>query len=471
MAINRKLNFLITILFTGIWLSVGSDPYDYLKIFETKNQFFLNNLNFKFIDIVNFCRAVSPLVILIICSIIIFKFNFFSKQKLFLYVLLTIQIIQILTTFLSQETIMSNYENTIDHIGRYHWLISSIATIMIFMIANRLNGFDMKSFFYISIFFLFLMVVWFTGKIFIDFYLLSNSKSMYHLSVYRDSAAFLGHDMPRITGLSRSIIIIYVILLFFNLKQKKIYNLAKYFLLLFLGTCVLLFQSKYSMVTFFLVNLIYFLSSSDKKATIKFLVVLLSFQFFTTFTIYQTRDAIKNIIEKNVPNLNTLNSKNTDKDEINDKSFFIRKFGDVNKEGYDYVKDALSSGRLELWKDAYVHIINRPLLGYGSMSDRAIINEIRLKNQVLVNPVSNAFLYSIISGGILCLILFIIFWLLLLRKLLKIFNLQQISNQYEKIGIIIIVLLGLRCLIENSMMLFGVDFLIILNSLYLKKAK
>ena len=42
---------------------------------------------------------------------------------------------------------MSNYENTIDHIGRYHWLISSIATIMIFMIANRLNGFDMKSFF------------------------------------------------------------------------------------------------------------------------------------------------------------------------------------------------------------------------------------------------------------------------------------------------------------------------------------
>ena len=95
---------------------------------------------------------------------------------------------------------MSNYENTIDHIGRYHWLISSIATIMIFMIANRLNGFDMKSFFYISIFFLFLMLFWFTGKIFIDFYLLSNSKSMYHLSVYRDSAAFLGHDMPRITG-------------------------------------------------------------------------------------------------------------------------------------------------------------------------------------------------------------------------------------------------------------------------------
>ena len=39
---------------------------------------------------------------------------------------------------------MSNYENTIDHIGRYHWLVSSIATIMIFMIANRLNSFDMK---------------------------------------------------------------------------------------------------------------------------------------------------------------------------------------------------------------------------------------------------------------------------------------------------------------------------------------
>ncbi len=471
MAINRKLNFLITILFTGIWLSVGSDPYDYLKILETKNLLFLNNLNLKLIDIVNFCRAIFPLIALIICSIIIFKFNFFTKQKLFLYILLTIQIIQILTTFLSQETIMSNYENTIDHIGRYHWLISSIATIMIFMIANRLNSFDMKNFFYISIFFLFLMVVWFTGKIFIDFYLLSASKPMYHLSVNRESAAFLGHDMPRITGLSRSIIILYVILLFFNLKQKKIYNLTKYFLLLFLGACVLLFQSKYSIVTFFLVNLIYFLSSSDKKATIKFLVVLLSFQFFTTFAIYQTRDFVKNIIEKNIPNLNTLNLKNADKNKIKDESFYLRKFGDASKEGYDYVKDAISSGRLQLWKDAYEHILNRPFLGYGSMSDRAILNEKRLKNQVLVNPVSNAFLYSVISGGILCLILFIIFWLLLLRKILNIFKLQQISSQYEKIGIIIIVLLSLRCLIENSMMLFGVDFLIILNSLHLKRVK
>ena len=63
------------------------------------------------------------------------------------------------------------------------------------------------------------------------------------------------------------------------------------------------------------------------------------------------------------------------------------------------------------------------------MSDRAIINEIRLKNQVLVNPVSNAFLYSIISGGILCLILFIIFCYYYL-KIIK--NFQLTTNKQSK---------------------------------------
>ena len=56
-------------------------------------------------------------------------------------------------------------------------------------------------------------------------------------------------------------------------------------------------------------------------------------------------------------------------------------------------------------------------LGYGSMSDRHIINEKRLKNQSLVNPVSNAFLYSLISGGLVTLFLFIFFWISILKKI------------------------------------------------------
>ena len=105
--------------------------------------------------------------------------------------------------------------------------------------------------------------------------------------------------------------------------------------------------------------------------------------------------------------------------------------------------------------------------GYGSMSDRHIINEKRLKNQKLVNPVSNAFIYSILSGGIFSLLLFLYFWLSIKEKILNILKLNSRFRYYESVACMIIFTLGLRCLVENSIMLFGLDFILILNALYL----
>ena len=75
------------------------------------------------------------------------------------------------------------------------------------------------------------------------------------------------------------------------------------------------------------------------------------------------------------------------------------------------------------------------------------------------------------SGGIFSLILFFYFWLNIREKIFNIFTIQNISNNEEKIGTIIILLIGLRCLVENSIMLFGVDYLLLLNSLYLTEKK
>ena len=105
------------------------------------------------------------------------------------------------------------------------------------------------------------------------------------------------------------------------------------------------------------------------------------------------------------------------------------------------------------------------------MSDRHIINEQRLKNRNIVNPVSNAFLYSLISGGILSLFLFFYFWLNIYKNIINILKINTISSYYEKIAIFIIFILALRCLVENSVMLFGVDFLLLLNALYLIERK
>ena len=101
------------------------------------------------------------------------------------------------------------------------------------------------------------------------------------------------------------------------------------------------------------------------------------------------------------------------------------------------------------------------------MSDRYLLNEYRIDNNFLVNPVSNAFIYSFLSGGVFCLFLFLMFWWNLKERILTLINIKYISNNYCKIGTTIVLLIGLRCLVENSIMLFGVDFILIINSLYL----
>ena len=70
------------------------------------------------------------------------------------------------------------------------------------------------------------------------------------------------------------------------------------------------------------------------------------------------------------------------------------------------------------------------------MSDRVLLNQIRKKNNQIINPVSNAFIYAQLSGGILTLLLFLRFWFQIKMSILNVFNLKIIKNNYSKIGIV-----------------------------------
>ena len=87
------------------------------------------------------------------------------------------------------------------------------------------------------------------------------------------------------------------------------------------------------------------------------------------------------------------------------------------------------SGRIGLWNTAIDFIKDRPFLGYGSMSDRDIINKKRIEENYLLNPVSNAFLYSILSGGIFCLILFLMFWWSIRNEIFNVLSLKKNSKR------------------------------------------
>ena len=82
------------------------------------------------------------------------------------------------------------------------------------------------------------MVIYFSTKIIIDFYTSDIEKSVYHLSVLRESAFFLDHQIPRTTGLSRSIIFLYIILFFLKDYVGSFLKYINYLILVVLGALI-----------------------------------------------------------------------------------------------------------------------------------------------------------------------------------------------------------------------------------------
>ena len=80
MIISKKINYLIILIFFGLWTSLGSDPYDFLIIFE--GDLILQNIfELKLVNIINFFRALVPLGCLVICFVIIIKYKIYKHQN------------------------------------------------------------------------------------------------------------------------------------------------------------------------------------------------------------------------------------------------------------------------------------------------------------------------------------------------------------------------------------------------------
>ena len=77
---NKQLNYLI-IFFIGMWISIGSDPYDYLIIFENQNYKKINLFKFNLEIIINFVRSIIPYTVLLFSLYIVIKYNIFKDQK------------------------------------------------------------------------------------------------------------------------------------------------------------------------------------------------------------------------------------------------------------------------------------------------------------------------------------------------------------------------------------------------------
>ncbi len=482
----------------GMWLSIGSDPADFLLIFFNEKSILKNIFEMNWIDFINFSRSIFPSICFIICLFIIVSFKIYRNYNNFIYILLSLQFIQLFTTILSRGTIVSEFEILVDHIGRYHWIISSLSTILIFMIASKLENFRVEKLFHISIIFLSVIVIFFSYKILIDFFNFEINRSntpIYNLNIWRDSAFFFNHEIPRVTGLSRSIVFLLIITMFIKFNSKKYFIIIKNLLILFLGSLILLFQSKFAVVILLIIYIFYFYNYKNKFEGLTKIAILILFQIILFFSISNYKyyfielkfkynnNSIENFTNEEKPKSklnndrqfkdgnNEVKQKNVENKKFSEK--YLRQIYDKKSKDLKLLDHILLSGRGSLWLDSLPFIKERPLLGYGSMSDRIIVNQKRLLNykKHILNPISNAFLYSLLSGGVFCLMLLIFLFINIRKKYLDIIYFSSLNNYKYKIGILILLVITIRVFIENSFMLFGIDFILLLNSLYLTEKK
>tara|TARA_B110000503_G_C6968721_1_gene338297 strand:- start:169 stop:765 length:597 start_codon:yes stop_codon:yes gene_type:complete len=128
-----------------------------------------------------------------------------------------------------------------------------------------------------------------------------------------------------------------------------------------------------------------------------------------------------------------------------------------------------SSGRIELWKYSINNYQKNKIFGYGAQGDRYLLMD---KFTHYGSNVSNGFIYALLSGGYVGLILFCFLYLKAFYNVaLIIINCKNLEPSYAiKSSALFLSFLLLRSGVENSFSLFSLDFLIfIISSMLLEK--
>jgi hypothetical protein len=282
------------------------------------------------------------------------------------------------------------------------------------------------------------------------------------------SNSFFNHSVPRITGVSRLLLFFYIILncfTFFILKKGGYIKITLlYTLIIFSGSLIWSFQSRTILLTKLIIDILLILFL-EKKIKIKILIFLIL--TFLPIILHNSIILIKNK-ESRVSFINELVmiqsiiAKQNNSDIKLENNLIVKK-NRIFNEG--------ASGRSEIWSAIIKKSKESPFFGYGSQADRWYIN----RSAPFYNNASSALFYSLISGGITGVLIYLsiffktlkLVFITFLRKkfFLKDNNLLTISSFF------ILAALLVRSLVENSFMLFSIDNIFFLTCYYILNKK
>ena len=460
--------------------------------------------------IVIFLRGIMPLILLPFLLLYLFinikKINIDIIYKLFF-----IYLIAQLPYFFYQQSVTFN---------DIYWVLCGLSVLIFFLLVQnedrKLNLFIFKSFVFLIILICskFIFDLW--SEYITNYYTQPLVRvNFYGFETMAPEAKFFGQSVPRSSGLSRLIMVIWLALFTCHIFLKLNNKIKFFFLMLpmiFLAYMMFHLQSRLMFIfQSGLIVLILFIPIYKIDFLKKFLLLITLFIIPYIIHLVEPQIRIDNqikLIEKNNKEKNLLlaatkslknktnlsdedlkkieelirlkNKTNLYDEDLKKIEELIRLENKINLETNDSLDEDInmdllkkkelikdrpriqnerithmhSTGRIEMWKKTINLVKDNNFLGFGPQADRRILNQ----------NVSSLIFYSLICGGIISFIPLILIVSILIFRILKYIFINKIflisTNGYYFVSILLIGLLFVRGIGEITFGIFGIDMIL-----------
>jgi hypothetical protein len=408
-------------------------------------------------NIINYLRSFVPLILFLFLSI---KFFLLPKKfSLFLFSFFIFSLWQIIIFLFINKDLYQ--------LDQYFLTNNLLLVILIFYFSDLKNydGFFKKQLF-ILIIFIATISLFYTSQLIIEFINTPNLKYLYFTNTLSAEKHDFMQATPRVTGLSRMLLVLFFLLFFLNNKYTK-FNTSKIIISILLFSLSLIIygtQVRGSFLGLLILLLMYvslFKNNLKKK-------ILFIFTFFIIPIILWETIILKKQTLNNISN----NSKLFENNRVTKPgSIIITTPDNETKTSLSY-----SSGRIEIWKYSFNVIKNNKIIfGEGPQADRRLLvkeeNKKKEKIHFWENNASNALIYSYLCGGIISLFFLMLIYFLIFKEL--ILNIKKTKFNDNPIVVqfsfTLILFLICRSIFENSFAVFGVDYCLITVSYFILK--
>lgn len=419
-----KNKFLLYLFFFSVFLSLDTS-FDNIKNFDISN---LKSVNLGI-------RFILPY-----CLLIFFIKNYFNELNLknesiylriLIFLLFCSQIIQIISTTLSENDIFN-----ITFIFSYLMLIFLVIVFDNENSLDKLYVFGIIILTLITLIYSYILIKW----------LIFHS---FHTNLYgswphgSDAGRIFSNEVPRSSGLARSSILILIPLSFFLLTSKlnKIKYLSFYLIFSTLVFIILTTQSRVVLIcyAFGTISLIIYTFQYFKK--IKKRISNIFLLIFLPIIIWYAVVEVKHYLQLETEIILT------EEEKAQVSGYSVR---EQSQKLRTVDPKSFTSRRFIDWKNI-LDKNEKKIFGYGALGDRYLINQ----------TASSVFFYSYVSGGIISLFIFI---LIILRSIF--INFQIVFKIVKKISdknylilsaSFIQIFLIFRGFFESSIAVFGID--------------